>query len=156
MAGHDELPNGRFTKKQMFMIRFLAFCMILSVLAYGVNSEERREVQKNQSTDTISEEGQKSRSIETVTEEEQSERLQEAVDEINKVIEDCVPGIICWGDSLTEGGKVKYPSVLSEVIRENIIEEIALEDIAAPEYQYLIDDYLTSIKTPEHSLQLLC
>ncbi len=149
MAGHDELPNGRFTKKQMFMIRFLAFCIILSVLAYGTNSEDRRKVQKNQSTETLSEEGQKGRSLAAITEEEQRERLQETVDEINKAIEDCVPGIICWGDSLTEGGKVKYPSVLSAVIRENIIEEIALEDIAAPEYQYLIDDYLTSIKTPE-------
>ena len=46
MAGHDELPNGRFTKKQMFMIRFLAFGIILSVLAYGTNSEDRRKVQK--------------------------------------------------------------------------------------------------------------
>ena len=76
MAGHDELPNGRFTKKQMFMIRFLAFGIILSVLAYGTNSEERRKVQKSQDTETISEEEQKSQSAETITEKGQREKLQ--------------------------------------------------------------------------------
>ena len=128
MAGHDELPNGRFTKKQMFMIRFLAFGIILSVLAYGTNSEDRRKVQKSQDTETISEEEQKSRSAETITEKGQREKLQKAVDEINKAIEDCVPGIICWGDSLTEGGEVNYPLVLSETIRKNIIEEVSRRD----------------------------
>lgn len=149
MAGHDELPNGRFTKKQMFMIRFLAFGIILSVLAYGTNSEDRRKVQKSQDTETISEEEQKRRSAETITEKGQREKLQKAVDEINKAIEDCVPGIICWGDSLTEGGNVNYPLVLSEVIRENAIEKIFLEDMVEPEYQYLIDEYVGLIKTPE-------
>lgn len=149
MAGHDELPNGRFTKKQMFMIRFLAFGIILSVLAYGTNSEDRRKVQKSQDTETISEEEQKSRSAETITEKGQREKLQKAVDEINKAIEDCVPGIICWGDSLTEGGEVNYPLVLSDTIRKNIIEEVSLEEMTNPKYEYLIDEYLDDIKTPE-------
>lgn len=109
MAGHDELPNGRFTKKQMYMSWFLVFCMILSVLVYSTNLEGQREVQKNHSTETISEERQKSQGTEAITEEEQRERLQEAVDEINKAIEDGVPGIICWGDSLTVGGKSITP-----------------------------------------------
>ncbi|MCI9152582.1 hypothetical protein D3Z53_22350 [Lachnospiraceae bacterium] len=136
MAGYDGLPDRKFTKKQMFIIRFLAFGIILSALAYSANPEGRREVQKNQSTETI-------------TEKEQRERLQEAVDEVNKAIEDCVPGIICWGDSLTQGLEVNYPLVLSEIIRKNITEDISLEEMTNPEYEYLADEYLEDIKTPE-------
>lgn len=50
---------------------------------------------------------------------------------------------------MTEGGEVKSPSVLAEFLGENIIEEMDLGDIVAPEYQYLIVNYLASIKNPE-------
>lgn len=51
---------------------------------------------------------------------EQYQVQQEKNKEINSVIEEYMPGIVCWGDSLTYGG---YPEFLKELIDERIFAE---------------------------------
>ncbi len=135
MDDHEELWKKRLSEKKLFIIRFFLLCIVLSALTTTKP--------ESQESDQISQ------SSENICEEEQREKLRTAIDEVNKVIEEKLPGIICWGDSLTHGSEVNYPMVLSEVLRKNILEEISLEEMADPEYKYLAEDYLDDIKTPE-------
>lgn len=136
MDDHRESWKRKLSKKKLFILCFFGFCITLSVLAYTTKPESQEQNQKSQSSENI-------------REEEQREKLQTAVDEVNKEIDEKLPGIICWGDSLTQGWKASYPSTLSELITENIIDKISFEDVVDPGYEYLVDEYLDLINTPE-------
>lgn len=65
--------------------------------------------------------------VEEVSKENEVEEVQEADEidyeaEANNIIKHTLPGIICWGDSLTEGDKTNYPMVISKLVKENIID----------------------------------
>ncbi len=54
---------------------------------------------------------------------------QMALDNLNKTIETYMPGVVCWGDSLTlgAGSDIGYPDVLREYINSNILYDTGCE-----------------------------
>ena len=63
-----------------------------------------------------------------VTEEEAFEKN----DEITKIQREYLPGVVCWGDSLTYGAGgegTSYPAVLERLIKENITDKYDLKKI---------------------------
>ena len=67
-------------------------------------------------------------------------RLNDLVNSVKSAVNTYMPGIICWGDSLTTGAGgdgVTYPQVLEELIKENIIASLDLSKIVNPSYRYL-------------------
>lgn len=122
---------GKSKRVSVSAVLLLAFGIVLSALAYNDSSGE----QKYEHAE--------------VTEEEQKEKLREAVNEINETIENELPGIICWGDSLTRGWDASYPATLSELIQENIIDQIPLEAVIDSDYAYLLDNERYAINPPE-------
>lgn len=69
----------------------------------------------------------------------ESVSLQKKSEEISAVIEEYLPGIVCWGDSLTVGAGgdgVTYPDTLASLIKENITDEY---NVSVPE-KYRVDD----------------
>lgn len=67
-------------------------------------------------------------------------RLNDLVNSVKSAVNTYMPGVICWGDSLTTGAGgdgVTYPQVLEELIKENIIASFDLSKIVNPSYRYL-------------------
>lgn len=60
--------------------------------------------------------------IQTKTEAEPASDAMTALDNLQKAIDTYIPGIVCWGDSLTvgAGSDVGYPDVLRELINSEI------------------------------------
>lgn len=80
--------------------------------------------------------------------EQQTEARQQSVDSIQKeyekdlaTIEEYMPGIVCWGDAITEGtaSSVSYPSILSNYINTYICDVYNFADSIpnAKDYGYL-------------------
>lgn len=50
---------------------------------------------------------------------------------------------------MTQGWNESYPSTLSGLIQENIIDEISFENVVDSEYEYLIEEGSYSVNLPE-------
>lgn len=53
-----------------------------------------------------------------------------------------IPGIVCWGDSLTAGmggHKINYPAELSSIISRNITDSLGLTNKINGDYKYLVN-----------------
>ncbi len=67
-----------------------------------------------------------------------------------EIISQYLPGIVCWGDSLTAGAGgngVTYPKVLQALIVENICQPYDLKSLFESKYAYLVEseDYKVDI-----------
>lgn len=125
---------------QIAMILSIVLIILLAVLVVidGQQnkklSQELEEVAKQQYLE-------KKAFLETVTDEYNSD-----LETVSKYL----PGIVCWGDSLTAGAfgnGVTYPKVLHEFIRTNICDQYDLKSSLNSKYTYLMDseDYTVSI-----------
>lgn len=66
------------------------------------------------------------------------------------VVSQYLPGIVCWGDSLTAGAGgdgVTYPKILQSLIQEHICDQYDLKSHLDSKYTYLMDsdDYAVNI-----------
>lgn len=64
-------------------------------------------------------------------------RVKVLVDDVKQVFEEYLPGIVCWGDSLTAGAGgdgTTYPHVLETLIRDNVISSIDMKKVTNDGY----------------------
>ncbi len=62
---------------------------------------------------------------------QQEEAAAKRYEVVENVIAQCLPGVVCWGGSLTAGaggGGTTYPLVLQELIKENIVDPFNAEN----------------------------
>lgn len=71
--------------------------------------------------------------VEREKEEIQKEELKIRYKAVQDAIDEYLPGIVCWGDSLTMGAGsddgTTYPNVLAELIKENVTDKFDLNEI---------------------------
>lgn len=66
------------------------------------------------------------------TKEAEEEIIEQRYEEVTSVISTYLPGIICWGDSLTAGAGgngTTYPGTLQKLLQINITESLALDSL---------------------------
>lgn len=64
-------------------------------------------------------------------------RVKVLVDDVKQVFEEYLPGVVCWGDSLTAGAGgdgTTYPHVLETLISDNVISNIDMKKITDDGY----------------------
>ncbi len=106
------------TKKDIGIFLLLFFGLLLPAPAYKPAPIEEAVIQDETEK---SEEVSKENEVAEVVEVKEVEEI-DYEEETNNIIRHTLPGIICWGDSLTEGDKTNYPMVISELVKENIID----------------------------------
>ncbi len=85
---------------------------------------------------------------ETVDTEKYIEKLYESAEDL---IIKKIPGIVCWGDSLTAGmgaQKVNYPMELEALISQNITETFNLSSKIKEDYKYLVNKFDHTLSVP--------
>lgn len=108
----------RVSRKEMIMILLVFFILILPPPAYAPPVKEGAAIQDDidkTEADGIADQDSKD---EKFSEEDMKVQA-------DNIIRHTLPGIVCWGDSLTSGyGKddTAFPNVLSRLIQENIID----------------------------------
>lgn len=71
---------------------------------------------------------------------EEKERIDKLFSAIEEAMES-VPGIVCWGDSLTAGAGgdgTTYPAVLQELIQKNILDTVDFSQVVNPKYNNVL------------------
>lgn len=107
------------SRKEIFIILIIFFGLVLPPPPYTPPVEEAEAQNNTDNTEEIDNADQEDADNENTANQANMEA------EANNIIRHTLPGIVCWGDSLTSGyggDETSFPSVLSRLVKENIID----------------------------------
>ena len=108
--------GGVFSRKQKVLLFSLSFILgaILCILFYFYKQEENKQIAYLETLDKQMK--QEKRVIE--------DQIDTVCVSIEAIMDMCIPGIVCWGDSLTAGtggAESTYPLILQSLISQNVL-----------------------------------
>lgn len=129
------------TENRIAMILSIVLVFILAVL-FVIDGQQSKKLSQELAEVAKQQDLEKKAFLETVKDEYGSDL---------KIISQYMPGIVCWGDSLTAGAGgdgVTYPKVLKALIQENICEPYDVRSVFDSKYAYLVDPEDYSVDVP--------
>lgn len=121
----NNFARGVFSRKQKVLLYSLSFILgaVLCILFSLYKQEENRQIACLETLDKQMKE--EKRAIE--------DQMDTAYEAIEAIMDMYLPGIVCWGDSLTAGAGgegTTYPLVLQSLISQNLLDSFDTEKIA--------------------------
>lgn len=116
-------------------------CIVLLAVMFVIDRQQSKELSESLAQLAQQQNAEKQAFLDMVNAEYDADKA---------VLSQYLPGIVCWGDSLTAGAGgdgVTYPKVLQSLIQEHICDRYVLKSHLNSKYTYLInsDDYTVEI-----------
>lgn len=106
---------------------------------------KKEELQHTQELEKLAKEYRKERLVE-------EKHLDALFLSVRSILSEEIPGIICWGDSLTAGAGgngIKYPLVLQSLLQTEICDTFSLEKVVSSKHSSLLSMKDYTLKAPE-------
>lgn len=116
-------------------------CLVLLVVLFTIDKQQNKELMQELSQLAQQQDAEEQAFLDMVNAEYDADIA---------VINQYLPGIVCWGDSLTAGAGgdgTSYPKILQSLIQEHICDQYDLKSYLSSKYTYLMDsdDYVVNI-----------